>query len=222
MYIKKLFWLICFTVGCYYNIIISNATEPLKVKVEEIIQQDLNLNNVVVYFSNFNRYENINFDQEIKINYKNNNRFSFEIIKPSGFKEVVQGKFEEAKMIPALSKNILKGQEITEDSLTQIKVAKNYHNDKFVQQPEEIIGKYANYNLEPYKLIPKNGLKSFELVKKGQGVKLVFTKNSLYIESSGITMQSGSINDIIRVRNTNSNKIVQGKIINSETVLVNY
>lgn len=57
-------------------------------------------------------------------------------------------------------------------------------------------------------------------VKSGQVVKLQFIKNRLSIETAGICLSSGAIGNIIKVKNQDSGKVVNGMVMDENTVSV--
>lgn len=66
-------------------------------------------------------------------------------------------------------------------------------------------------------LSPKN-LAPRMLVKSGQNVTLVLNYNGLQIKSSGMALQSARLGQVIRVRNSQSQKVVEG-IVSGEALV---
>ncbi len=78
-----------------------------------------------------------------------------------------------------------------------------------------------------FNILPTNGLvvrdePSDILVKNTDLVKIVARIGSARIEAAGVAMQDGKLGDVIRVRNTDSNRVVLGRVEPNGTVLVGY
>ncbi len=59
-------------------------------------------------------------------------------------------------------------------------------------------------------------------VKRGQLVRIVAEKNGIYVETTGRALQNGRVGDIIRVKNIYSKKVIEGKVKDDETVVVDF
>jgi len=58
------------------------------------------------------------------------------------------------------------------------------------------------------------------LVTSGQKVTIILKINGLHIKSTGLALQSASLGQLIKVRNTQSNKIVEGTVSSEGQVSV--
>jgi flagellar basal body P-ring formation protein FlgA len=72
----------------------------------------------------------------------------------------------------------------------------------------------ANTVLNPSNLAPR------KLIKSGQKVTIVLTFNGLEVKSSGEALNAASEGQLIKVRNTSSNKIIQGIVLANGQVKV--
>ena len=59
-------------------------------------------------------------------------------------------------------------------------------------------------------------------IKRGQLVKIVAEKNGIYVETTGRALQNGHVGDIIKVKNIYSKKVIEGKVKDDETVVVDF
>ena len=57
-------------------------------------------------------------------------------------------------------------------------------------------------------------------VHKGETVTIQFVRKNLTIYTQGLAMSNGAIGDIIKVKNTDTNKIIVGKIIGERIIVV--
>lgn len=65
-----------------------------------------------------------------------------------------------------------------------------------------------------------NDVEARAIVHKGKTVKVVAVQGALEIQMSAIAMEHGAMGDIVRVRNPQSNKRIQGEVIDENTVLI--
>ena len=59
-------------------------------------------------------------------------------------------------------------------------------------------------------------------IKRGQLVRIVAEKNGIYVETTGRALQNGRVGDIIKVKNIYSKKVIEGKVKDDETVVVDF
>jgi len=86
--------------------------------------------------------------------------------------------------------------------------------------PRDVEGKVARRTLLPGRLIPLNFLREAYAVEPGNPVSVVFVSGVLTISITGVPLQSGSVGDLIRVRNVDSGAILTGTVMADGTVRV--
>ena len=72
----------------------------------------------------------------------------------------------------------------------------------------------------PGKAIALSYLGEPKVVTKGQATKLVFQSGALIITAIGVPLEDGSVGDWIRVRNTDSGRLVSGVVLKDGSVQV--
>lgn len=77
---------------------------------------------------------------------------------------------------------------------------------------ERLVGKVARLTLLPGKPIPLNGVRDAYAVQQGKTTLVVFRAGALTITSYGTALQSGSVGDIISLRNIDSGNRVAGVV----------
>ncbi len=77
---------------------------------------------------------------------------------------------------------------------------------------QELVGKVARRTLLPGRLIARNTVGEPELVSKGKIVSAIYQQGTLVITATVLALQSGSLNDIIQVRNVDSGKVIVGTV----------
>ena len=72
---------------------------------------------------------------------------------------------------------------------------------------KRLVGKVARLTLLPGKPIPLNGVREAYAVQQGKTTLVIFQVSGLTITSYGIPVQSGSVGDIVHLRNIDSGSI---------------
>lgn len=129
------------------------------------------------------------------------------------------GRYEEQIAVPILRKRFNNGEIISEADI-EIKYFTHYkvpHGS--VVDINEIIGK------TPARLISKGRpIRQAELIKpaiieKGTIVQMLYKNNAIEISTIGEALDNGGMADIIRVKNTDSKKVIRAKIISQNQVM---
>jgi len=75
-----------------------------------------------------------------------------------------------------------------------------------------ILGKRLKRSVRAQSVISSSDVEIPPMIKRGQVVKIIFYQGSLYLTATGIAGTDGKLNQIIRVRNASSNKLIQGRV----------
>lgn len=60
----------------------------------------------------------------------------------------------------------------------------------------------------------------YAVVKSGETIKVITSNSNISIETSGVCLEQGQINQLIRIRNINTNKIFTAKVIDRNTARI--
>ena len=77
---------------------------------------------------------------------------------------------------------------------------------------DEFIGKKIKRSLRAGSPIIVSNVESLPVILKGQKVKIVIQSGAMLLTATGLAHTDGKINDLIRVQNINSNKVVFGRV----------
>ncbi len=88
--------------------------------------------------------------------------------------------------------------------------------------PDEVIGLKVVSNIEKNKVIKLNMVRKPAVVKQGDRVLIMAKMGSMKITAPGIVKEKGFKGSMIRVQNAKSKKEVYGRVIDSNTVEVNF
>jgi len=125
----------------------------------------------------------------------------------------------EAVLIP--NRVIYPGETIEFASLKQVTLIPGKHKpDGMATRSEELQGKVAKRTLLPGRYIPVTAIRDAWLVEQGASVQVYFSAGALTISAAGVTLQPGAAGDQIKVRNTDSGKIISGTVMADGTIKV--
>lgn len=83
---------------------------------------------------------------------------------------------------------------------------------------DSILGLAVKRQLSPGTAVTNSMLAKPILIKRGKTVTIVAKIGGIEVSAPGIALQNGSESQFIRVKNTNSNKIITGQVVDGTTV----
>ncbi len=86
---------------------------------------------------------------------------------------------------------------------------------------DDLIGKRMLTNLRADDILELTDVDSPPVIKKGELVKIIVNSGGLHLTASGVAKSDGKLNEMIRVRNTSSNKLVHCRVSGPGEVEVN-
>ena len=75
-----------------------------------------------------------------------------------------------------------------------------------------ILGKRLKRSVRSQDVINATDVEIPPMIKRGQLVKIIFYQGSIYLTATGVARTDGKLNQVIRVRNASSNKLIQAKV----------
>lgn len=78
--------------------------------------------------------------------------------------------------------------------------------------PDQFLGKKLRRNLRAGSPIKLSMVETLPVIHRGEKVKIVVKSGAMLLTATGLAHSDGKINDLIRVQNINSNKVVFGKV----------
>jgi flagella basal body P-ring formation protein FlgA len=116
---------------------------------------------------------------------------------------------------------IYPGEVVTADSLEQVPLRRKVKNlGALVLDPAQLEGKVARRTLLPGRMIPVASVRDAFLVETGKPVQVRFVQGGLEIQIMGISLQTGSAGDLVRVRNADSGSVFNGVVMADGTIKV--
>lgn len=125
----------------------------------------------------------------------------------------------EVVLIP--NRVIYPGETIELTALKQVTLIPGKHKpEAMATLAEELQGKVAKRTLLPGRYIPSTAIRDAWLVELGAAVQVFFISGGLTISATAVTLQPGSAGDLIKVRNSDSGKILSGTVMADGTIQV--
>ena len=126
------------------------------------------------------------------------------------------------KDIVFTTKRIMNGKLINIDDveLKEVNISKYRYTPMY--NLDDVIGKISKRTVSAGRMISNNMLDEPYLVKRGSKVEMVYSTNSILLAVSGIAMQDGHRNDIIKIKNSKNKKLQRAKIVSLGKVELNY
>jgi flagella basal body P-ring formation protein FlgA len=116
-----------------------------------------------------------------------------------------------------VSKNITKGEVVTEDHLAYSFQISDDLPGSFTSM-SEVIGRKAKFNLARGAVIKTRQLEIVYPVEKGKAVLVVADNSRLSITVNAIALEAGQLGDMIRVKNSTSGKILNAIVTGEKKV----
>jgi flagella basal body P-ring formation protein FlgA len=108
---------------------------------------------------------------------------------------------------------IYPGDMITANALVERKLLVAPDNPPvFGERAEDLMGKVARRTLLPNELVPDTAVHAQDLVKQGRTYKLTYNSEFVSIVGVAVPLQSGSVGEIINVRNPETGIIIKARI----------
>jgi len=115
---------------------------------------------------------------------------------------------------------ITRGELITKDKVQLVE--REIKNNKYLTKLSDISNHSARRTIRPYQIIHSSMLQKALLVHKKESVLIYAQSRSIRVSMQGIALKNGRKNEMIKVRNKSSNKIIEALVIDRGVVAVNF
>ena len=120
-----------------------------------------------------------------------------------------------------LRNNLKKGEVIQKHDL-KFDYKTNSVGTGFFESFDELVGRKINQNLSKGQVIKIRHLEENFMVSEGQSIIIFSDLYGINVRMQGNALENGHFNELIKVKNISSGKIVQGRVINEKKILINY
>lgn len=125
------------------------------------------------------------------------------------------------KQVAILKHAVIRNTVISENDIVLDKRNINRLTSGYFDAPEQLIGKIITQNLSSGAVLTKHHIKAATAVNRGQSVTLIAKNSVIEVRMKGVAMSKGAIGERIKVKNTNSERIIEGIIIDKDLISVN-
>lgn len=80
---------------------------------------------------------------------------------------------------------------------------------------QDVLGTVAQRNIQPDSVVQGNMIKAALVIKRGENVRVIAQNTGLSIEMNGTALSNAAKGDIIKIRNTRSNKVLEAVALES-------
>lgn len=143
-------------------------------------------------------------------------RFSAYVVAPAqgphATRVAVSGQIHRLVEVPVPARRILRGDIIGERDLQMVEMRRGALAANTIVDPADLIGLSAKQTLAVGRAVGVNAVQPPVLVKKGGMVTVKLEARNMVLTARGRAMESGGLDDVIRVQNLQSNRVFEAVI----------
>ena len=124
------------------------------------------------------------------------------------------------RSVPVLTTTIERGMLISPDDVEMVRLNMFKQPADTVDRIKAVVGRRARNRLQAGSVIRKSLVDIPPVIPKGKRVTMVFRSGALEATASGIALEDGHEDGVIRVKNENSRRVVRANVINPNEVEV--
>lgn len=124
----------------------------------------------------------------------------------------VDGRYEEFTRIPVVTTKVPYNEPVKEENIDWVRYATHRLKHDTILDDGELIGQAAKRSLSALRPIRMSDLIRPQIVSRNDVVDMLHRTGALEVRTVGVALEDGSKGEIIRVRNSSSNKIIQAVI----------
>jgi flagella basal body P-ring formation protein FlgA len=162
----------------------------------------------------------IGFTQNAKV--MGNTSLSIECRAPVGWNITLPVQISVFQDVIVNKTPLIKGQGIDASRITFKKMDVSRMNQGYFFKLEQIEELQAKRNLRTGSVLDTGNVAAKQLVKSGQQVTILFTAGGISIKSTGQALHSARYGEAARVKNTGSNRVVEGLVTAPGQITVGY
>ncbi len=149
------------------------------------------------------------------------NRFT-SVLKPQlgKYRIEVTGSYSENQKVPVLSRNIGKGEKISQNDIELKNTARNQIVESDITDISKIIGKTATHQLSKGKMVTEEDIRDQIIVNKSSSVSAIYRTDSIEIKALAVALEEGGEGDMITLKNFDSGKVFKAIVQADGTVVI--
>lgn len=130
----------------------------------------------------------------------------------------LKGKYQVSMSVPMLKERLNKGDVIQQSHIHTVRMPFKPKQERIIVVADQIIGKETQRVLLPNQLIASADIRSPQVIKRRDTISIIYETPHLTVKTLGVSLDSGSIGDRIRVRNDKSKQVISAIIKDKDTV----
>ena len=130
----------------------------------------------------------------------------------------VNGGYSKLVSIPVLSNKMPRNSVIEEGDIFWLEMASSQISFDTVMEADKLIGQALKRSMSNATPLKERDLQKVQILSRNTTVDIIYNTPTISLRTTGIALDSGGEGDIVRVRNTSSNKIIQATVQNENTV----
>lgn len=132
----------------------------------------------------------------------------------------VSGTIEGELPVVASKRDLQSGETLTPDDLHIQWLSARQVRQQHLTRIEDTLGATTRQYIPANTPLSSNQIRPAQLVTKGNRVRILAINGGIQIEMAGTALESGEKDKQIRVQNLSSGKVIKGKVIAADTILV--
>ena len=126
------------------------------------------------------------------------------------------------KHVVVLTRSVSRGEIITQDAITKKRVDLSQTHRKYATEMDEVLGKITKRPLAAGSVLNIGLLSTPKTITRGQQVIIFAHTGGMRIRMQGAALMDGSMGQRIRVKNSSSNRIIEGVVVSQGIVRVQF
>lgn len=151
-------------------------------------------------------------------------RFTATLVYPMGDGRVgrasVAGLAQQMTEVPVLGERLDLGDIVSETDIQWIRVPERTVRRTMVTDMDELVGLSLKRRISPGRPIRMTDLEKPRMIERGQLIAMIVRRGPMTLTATGRAMQSGGKGEWIRVQNTETHRLVEGRVIGPNEVEV--
>ncbi|KTD64807.1 flagellar basal body P-ring formation chaperone FlgA [Legionella spiritensis] len=122
------------------------------------------------------------------------------------------------KPVVVAKNNLLKGEVIKKDDLHLVPMDISLLKLGYFTDPGQVAGQIAKQAVNQGSYLMPSTLEAARIIRKGQEVRILAISNNLKVSMKGIALSDGAQDELIKVKNLSSKRIIEGRVSNKNEV----
>lgn len=124
----------------------------------------------------------------------------------------ITGRYDLMAEVPVLKDRVSNGQLITAENIEMKAFSTTRLREHTLGSPNDLVGKMPKHSISALRPIRADEIITPPIVYKGESVNVAYKTASMEISTVGQAMEDGATGDLIKIRNPDSNTVIQATI----------